>query len=88
MCQIRVNGGRLRIVDLAGSERLRAGAASHSDDRLREAREINSSLAVLNECLRCRLALAAGRAAHVRVCVPPRRAAGGGFEVLLLPGHT
>ena len=48
------NGGRLRVVDLAGSERLRAGAAGTDDARLREARDINASLACLTECLRAR----------------------------------
>jgi hypothetical protein len=65
-------GGRCRVVDLAGSERLRAGAEGHTEERLREAREINASLATLNECLRARLARAGGGkgAGHV----PYRRA--------------
>ena len=60
------NGGRLRVVDLAGSERLRAGAAGTDDARLREARDINASLACLTECLRARLLRASGgKAKHV-----------------------
>ena len=56
VCQLKIKGGgRLRLVDLAGSERLKAGAENYSDERLREAQEINSSLSCLNECLRARL---------------------------------
>ena len=56
VCQLKTaSGGRLRLVDLAGSERLKAGAENYTDERLREAQEINSSLSCLNECLRARL---------------------------------
>ena len=55
VCQLKAGSGRLRLVDLAGSERLKAGAENYSDERLREAQEINSSLSCLNECLRARL---------------------------------
>ncbi len=55
VCQLKAGRGRLRLVDLAGSERLKAGAENYSDERLREAQEINSSLSCLNECLRARL---------------------------------
>ena len=55
VCQLKAGSGRLRLVDLAGSERLKAGAENYSDERLREAQEINSILSCLNECLRARL---------------------------------
>ncbi|KAJ1448894.1 P-loop containing nucleoside triphosphate hydrolase protein, partial [Pelagophyceae sp. CCMP2097] len=77
ICELRPTGagaaGRLRFVDLAGSERLQGGAAGHSPQRLKEAREINTSLACVNECLRARL-LKALRHADAPAHVPYRRA--------------
>lgn len=43
--------GTFRIVDLAGSERVK-DTANHSLDRLRETKEINSSLSCLKDCIR------------------------------------
>jgi kinesin family protein 2/24 len=43
--------GSLRIVDLAGSERVQ-DTSFHSSDRLRETKEINTSLSCLKDCIR------------------------------------
>ena len=59
ICKIRLanpalpeaEDGLLFVVDLAGSEAAR-DVSGHSSDRMREAREINTSLSVLKDCIR------------------------------------
>ena len=59
ICKIRLanpalpeaEDGLLFVVDLAGSEAAR-DVSEHSSDRMREAREINTSLSVLKDCIR------------------------------------
>jgi len=43
--------GSLRVVDLAGSERVQ-DTSFHTSDRLRETKEINTSLSCLKDCIR------------------------------------
>jgi len=47
------SGGSVVLVDCAGSER-RQDSEQHTADRTRESAEINASLHVLKECIRCR----------------------------------
>lgn len=59
ICKIRLanpalpeaEDGLLFVVDLAGSEAAR-DVSEHSSDRMREAREINTSLSILKDCIR------------------------------------
>ncbi|KAK1986333.1 P-loop containing nucleoside triphosphate hydrolase protein, partial [Colletotrichum cereale] len=61
ICRIRIENpaiptaddGLLYLVDLAGSEAAR-DIANHTADRMKEAREINTSLSVLKDCIRGR----------------------------------
>ncbi|KAK6217765.1 hypothetical protein LQW54_003274 [Pestalotiopsis sp. IQ-011] len=59
ICRVRVEdpsseaAGFLYLVDLAGSEVAR-DIAAHTADRMRETREINTSLSVLKDCIRGR----------------------------------
>ncbi|OLN86643.1 Diatom spindle kinesin-1 [Colletotrichum chlorophyti] len=61
ICRIRIENpavltaedGLLYLIDLAGSEAAR-DVANHTADRMKEAREINSSLSVLKDCIRGR----------------------------------
>ncbi|GKT52271.1 diatom spindle kinesin-1 [Colletotrichum spaethianum] len=61
ICRIRIENpsmpndddGLLYLVDLAGSEAAR-DVANHTNDRMKEAREINTSLSVLKDCIRGR----------------------------------
>ncbi|KAK1596570.1 P-loop containing nucleoside triphosphate hydrolase protein [Colletotrichum navitas] len=61
ICRIRIENpeiptdddGLLYLVDLAGSEAAR-DVANHTADRMKEAREINTSLSVLKDCIRGR----------------------------------
>ncbi|SPO05392.1 related to kinesin-related protein KLPA [Cephalotrichum gorgonifer] len=64
ICRIRLENaalpeledGLLYLIDLAGSEAAR-DVSAHSADRMKEAREINASLAVLKDCIRGRATL-------------------------------
>ncbi|KAF2675066.1 P-loop containing nucleoside triphosphate hydrolase protein [Microthyrium microscopicum] len=49
--------GLLYLVDLAGSEALRDTSTTHSKERMHEARDINTSLSVLQACIRGRALL-------------------------------
>jgi kinesin family protein 2/24 len=59
ICRIRIHNdsttdeedGVLYLIDLAGSEAAR-DTANHTPQRMREAREINTSLSVLKDCIR------------------------------------
>ncbi|KZL76829.1 diatom spindle kinesin 1 (kinesin motor domain containing protein) [Colletotrichum tofieldiae] len=61
ICRIRIENpamptaddGLLYLVDLAGSEAAR-DVTNHTTDRMKEAREINTSLSVLKDCIRGR----------------------------------
>ncbi|TIC96993.1 Kinesin-like protein KIN-13B [Colletotrichum higginsianum] len=61
ICRIRIENpsmptaddGLLYLIDLAGSEAAR-DVANHTADRMKEAREINTSLSVLKDCIRGR----------------------------------
>ncbi|KAK1545112.1 kinesin motor domain-containing protein [Colletotrichum paranaense] len=60
ICRIRIESpiptaedGLLYLIDLAGSEAAR-DIANHTPDRMKEAREINTSLSVLKDCIRGR----------------------------------
>ncbi|KAL0940302.1 kinesin motor domain containing protein [Colletotrichum truncatum] len=61
ICRIRIENptmpaaedGLLYLIDLAGSEAAR-DRANHTADRMKEAREINTSLSVLKDCIRGR----------------------------------
>ncbi|KAK1625754.1 P-loop containing nucleoside triphosphate hydrolase protein [Colletotrichum phormii] len=60
ICRIRIESpiptaedGLLYLIDLAGSEAAR-DVANHTPDRMKEAREINTSLSVLKDCIRGR----------------------------------
>ncbi|KZL83158.1 kinesin motor domain-containing protein [Colletotrichum incanum] len=61
ICRIRIENpsmptaddGLMYLVDLAGSEAAR-DVANHTTDRMKEAREINTSLSVLKDCIRGR----------------------------------
>lgn len=71
ICRIRVEipslpDGHLYLVDLAGSEAAR-DVATHGAERMRETREINTSLSVLKDCIRAK--------AEARTYVPLRRSA-------------
>lgn len=54
--------GELTLVDLAGSERS-VDSAEHNAEQTKQSAQINASLAVLKECLRC-------------LCMPPLARAG------------
>ncbi|KAK2004332.1 P-loop containing nucleoside triphosphate hydrolase protein, partial [Colletotrichum falcatum] len=64
VCRIRIENpamptaddGLLYLIDLAGSEAAR-DVANHTADRMKEAREINTSLSVLKDCIRGRAAI-------------------------------
>ncbi|KAK2055706.1 P-loop containing nucleoside triphosphate hydrolase protein [Colletotrichum caudatum] len=64
ICRIRIENpaiptaddGLLYLIDLAGSEAAR-DIANHTADRMKEAREINTSLSVLKDCIRGRAML-------------------------------
>lgn len=63
ICRIRIENptipsaedGFLYVIDLAGSEAAR-DVSAHGADRMRETREINTSLSVLKDCIRGRAA--------------------------------
>ncbi|KAK2016357.1 P-loop containing nucleoside triphosphate hydrolase protein [Colletotrichum eremochloae] len=64
ICRIRIENpaiptaddGLLYLIDLAGSEAAR-DVADHTADRMKEAREINTSLSVLKDCIRGRASI-------------------------------
>lgn len=61
--------GTLYVIDLAGSESAK-DSKDHGKDRMKETKEINSSLMALKECIRARTS--AARAGHGSIHVPYR----------------
>lgn len=74
ICQIKIhntvinqaNDGILFLVDLAGSER-HADSKFHNNDRIKETKEINTSLLTLKECIRARSLSALGSSQHIHI---------------------
>jgi len=74
ICQIRIhntvinqaNDGIIYLVDLAGSER-HADSKFHDKERLKETKEINSSLLTIKECIRARTLSTLGLQQHIHI---------------------
>ncbi|KAF2491254.1 P-loop containing nucleoside triphosphate hydrolase protein [Lophium mytilinum] len=82
MCRLRIanpaipaaDDGLLFLVDLAGSEAAR-DIAEHSADRMKETREINTSLSILKDCIRGRAQLDVGAGKGKAPYIPFRASA-------------
>ena len=79
ICCLRIrktgmDDGILYLVDLAGSEAAR-DIAEHGADRMRETKEINTSLSVLKDCLRAKaeIDIARQQGREKKLHVPTRR---------------